>query len=407
MKILYITPPLYGFWECLFEGATEINGLPSFNKPLRKLIENGNQVDIVLLHNTDKLPTFNIKASWLSRESIKGCLFYESKLHLRLFNIISNRKFIRNLLSEVNYDFVYGHGSATEVFRTVVLKKGIPFGQRLYGTFLWDSINKNGLFRTKIKHYIEYRSFKSEKSFLLVTNDGSRGDLVFNCLVKDNKPFDFLYWINGVNIPPRLDDEEIQAFENKLVKKPFIFYVARFDEWKRQERAVRIIEKLNNRGNDIHLYLAGPPEKHNSWYFDYIMNLVHDLGLEKNITYMGEIDATTINIMCKLSLASLSLYDVCNLTNVFHEMLAAGAVVIVKNDGIVNDFINSGENGFLVNDENEAVKLIENLVADLSIGKKVRECAVETSKVKMLSWDERVDQEIELIKKYVKINKDN
>lgn len=405
MKILYITPPLYGFWECLFEGAVEINGLPSFNRPLRKLIENGNQVDIVLLHNMDQLPEFNIKASWLSQDIIKANLFYENRLHLRPFNIIKNRRIIGELLKRGEYDFVYGHGSASEIFRTVALKEGVPFGQRLYGTFMWDSIDKNGLIKTKIKHLIEYTSFKSKKSFLLVTNDGSRGDLVYKEINKNRSPFEFHYWINGVNFPQQLSSEELEEHKNKLVSKPFIFYVARFDEWKRQERAVRIIKKLKERGQDIHLYLAGPPEKNNSNYFEYVMNLVKDLGVEKNVTYMGQIDAKTINIMCKLSLASLSLYDVCNLTNVFHEMLAAGAVIIVKNDGVVNDFINNGENGFIVGNEDEVVSILEDLILDSSIGSNIRNNAIATSKNKMLSWDERIDKEIELITKHVKANK--
>ncbi|AMC94053.1 hypothetical protein AOC36_08645 [Erysipelothrix larvae] len=407
MKILYISPPLYGFWECLFEGATEINGLPSFNKPLRKLIESGHQVDIVLLHNTKNLPNFNIKASWLKREMIKECLYYENKMILRPMNIINNRRIIKRLMNDEHYDFVYGHGSATEIFRSTAHKSGIPFGQRLYGTFLWNSIEKNGLFKTKIKHYIEYNSFKTEKSFLLVTNDGSRGDLTFNAINKGNHPFDFQYWINGVNIPYSITNGELIDFKRKLVSKPFLFYVARFDEWKRQERAVRILKKLIDRGHNIHLYLAGPSEKGNTWYFEYVMDLVEELGLNRNVTYMGHIDAKTIYMMCKLSIASLSLYDVCNLTNVFHEMLAAGSVVIVKNDGVVNDFIKQDENGFVVNYEEEVVDIVEKLLLNPEISKSIRQRAIETSKTKMLNWDQRIDLEIQLITKYAKNKKDS
>lgn len=407
MKILYITPPLYGFWECLFEGATEINGLPSFNRPLKKLIEDGHQVDIVILHSTEKLPEFNIQASWLNNDMIKECLFYENRLLLRPYNIIKNRRIVGNILKEGNYDFVYGHGSASEVFRTLTKKYGVPFGQRLYGTFLYDSIEKNGLFKTKIKHFIEYSSFVSKKSFLLVTNDGSRGNLAFKSINKLNKPYDFKFWINGVNSPAKLSDKALQEYKKKLVEKPFIFYVARFDEWKRQERAVRILKKLNDKGYDMHLYLAGPPEKNNSWYFNHVKNLVDQLGLERNVTFMGQVDSNTINMMCKLAIASLSLYDVCNLTNVFHEMLAAGSVIVVKNDGVVNDFINNGENGFLVNSEDEAVEIIEELILNPSIGKDIRKYAIDTSRNKMMTWEERIDKEIELITQYSVANRDS
>ncbi|PNT91549.1 glycosyltransferase family 4 protein [Clostridium thermosuccinogenes] len=406
MKILYITPPLYGFWECLFEGATEINGLPSFNKPLRKLIESGHKVDFVLLHNIRNLPKFNIKASWLNEQQIKACLYYENKLYLRIPNILKNRRVVRDIIQRGGYDFVYGHGSATEIFRTVAQKQQVPFGQRLYGTFMWDSISKNGYIKTVMSHFIEYLSFKTKKSFLLVTNDGSRGDLVYEKINKKTAPYDFYYWVNGVNYLPEPTEEELHSFKASLASSPFIFYVARFDEWKRQERAVRILKALKDKNVDIHLYLAGPPEKNNPYYFNYVMKLISDLNLEDSVTYMGNINSDTINKMCKLSVASLSLYDVCNLTNVFHEMLAAGAVVIVKNDGVVNDFIRSGENGFLVNDEDEAVTIIERLITEKELGPMIRKNAIATSKSKMKTWDERINDEIDLIKRYVNCLKD-
>lgn len=403
MKILYITPPLYGFRECLFEGATEINGLPSFNKPLRALIEDGHEIDFILIHNTETIPNFNIKASWLNEEQIKACLYYENKLLFRFSNILKNRRIVDAILKTKKYDFVYGHGSASNVFRTIVEKHDIPFGQRLYGTFLWDNINKIGMRKTAIKHYIEYSSFKQKKSFLLVTNDGSRGDLAYKKITKGNAPYEFHYWINGVNPAPETSYESINNFKESLVNSPFIFYVARFDEWKRQEKVVRIIKILKDKNVDIHLYLAGPPEKENPYYFNYIMKLISDMKLESNITYMGNVNSDTINKMCRLAVASLSLYDVCNLTNVFHEMLAAGAVVIVKNDGVVNDFIDNGKNGFLVDDEFEAAGIIEKLIHNENLKAKIRKNAIETSTNRMKTWDDRINDEIELIKKHVKI----
>lgn len=402
MRILYITSPLYGFYECLFDGATEINGLPSFNRPLKNLIEEGNHIDFVLLLNSKSIPEFNIRASWLSPDNIKRCLFYETKPQLRIFNIIKNRRIVDNLLKKERYDFVYGHGSASEIFRVTAKKNDIPFGQRLYGTFMWDEICKHGIRRAKITHLIEYLSFKTRKSFLLVTNDGSRGDLVYKKINTKKTPYEFHYWINGVNVPDNIVAEELDDFKQTLVSKPFVFYVARFDEWKRQERAVSIIKKLKDRGKDIHLYLAGPPEKGNPRYFEYVMNLVKELGVEDRVTYMGHINSRTITMMCKLSIASLSLYDVCNFTNVFHEMLASGAVVVVKNDDVVDDFINNGDNGFLVENEDEVVSIIETLLFDDNLSTKIRERALATSKEKMLNWDQRIDKEIQLIMKHAR-----
>lgn len=404
MKILYITPPLYGFRECLFEGATEINGLPSFNRPLKKLIEEGHEVHFVILYNTETIEKFNIKAHWLSESQIKECIHYDTRLKYRLSNVNMIRRKVGKLIKSERYDFVYGHGSASGIVRKIALKENIPFGQRLYGTFLWDNFQKDGYFKSIFKHIIEYLAFKTRKSFLLVTNDGSRGDLVYRKITKNKSPYEFLYWINGVNRVGDISEDELENYRKNLVSKPFIFYVARFDKWKQQERVVRILKVLKERNIDIHLYLAGPPEKGDPSYFNYIMKCIDEWNLKENVTYMGNVDAKTINIMCKLALASLSLYDVCNLTNVFHEMLAAGAVVVVKDDGVVNEFINHGVNGFLVDTEEDVISLIKELLNNDEMVAKVRENAINTSSTKMKTWEERIDQEIELIKKYASNN---
>lgn len=404
MKILYITPPLYGFRECLFDGATEINGLPSFNKPLKKLIEEGNEIHFVILYNTETIEPFNIKADWLSESQIKECLHYDTRITRRLLNIIEIRKKVNNLIKSEKYDFVYGHGSASSIVRKVAMNKNIPFGQRLYGTFLWNEIQKYGYLKSSFKHLIEYLTFKTRKSFLLITNDGSRGDLVYNKIAKNKSLYEFLYWINGVNRVTDISDDELLKYKQKLVDKPFIFYVARFDEWKQQERAVRILRVLKKNNKDLHLYLAGPPEKGNPSYFNYIMRCIDEWDLNDNVTYMGNIDAKTINIMCKLAVASLSLYNVCNLTNVFHEMLAAGAVVIVKNDGVVNEFIKNGVNGFLVDSEEDAINIIEELINNKDLVSLIRENAIITSNSRIKTWEERIQDEIDLIKKYVYID---
>lgn len=400
MRILYLTPAWFGFREILFEGEVEIKGLPSFTRPLKRLIEKGHKVDFVIMHSSKAIREINIKASWLKKAQIKGFFFYNLKLPQKFLSISKYRNLIKKILETNDYDFVYAHGSSTALARSVVIDRGIPFGQRLYGTFLWNEINRLGYKKACIKHLVEYLSFRKGKSFLLVTNDGSRGDLVQKAICSKRCSYEFYYWVNGVERVEDISDEEVNRFRASLVSKEFLFYVARFDEWKRQDRAVKILHSLRERGNDIHLYLAGPPEEGNHWYFDHVMKIVSDLDLEDHVTYMGNISQRTITIMAKLALASLSLYDVCNLTNVFHELMAAGAIIIVRDDGSTKDFINHGDNGFYVQSDEEAVSIIEELLSSPQSIPSMRMSAIETSKKLVKSWDERVEMEIELIERY-------
>lgn len=405
MKILYVTPPWPGFRECIFNGELDPQGLPSFNKPLKGLIDQGHQVDFVILNSAYrpeyKYENLNIKADWLKKSKVWDVIETNLSFFKRFITYSNLKKAVDKALSSEKYDFVYAHGSSTSVVRSVANKYNIPFGQRLYGTFLWDKIQKKGKLYVSLRHLTEYRAFKTKKAFLLVTNDGSRGDLVKRAIWgKDKPPFEFHYWINGVNKAPQISETDIAEFSKKLVDEPFLFHVARFDSWKRQDRVVRIISELKKRGHKIHLYLAGPNKTIGNSYYEYVMKLIKDLDVEDCITYLGNIDIKTINIMCKLAIASLSLNDVCNLTNVFHEMLAAGAVVIVQNDGTTDGFIHHGVNGYYVNNDNEAVEIIEGLLASSSKIENIRGQAMKTSETKMKSWKQRVEDEINLIKKY-------
>jgi len=411
LRILYITTDYPGFSECLFQGADYPYGLPSFNKVLIGLVERGHEVNYVLIHNKKPFPEYNIKSKWFKKSDIKETLYTGntrlSSLKFKI-NLIS---VVNKLLKTGNYDFVYAHGTAGAISVIPAKWNKTPYAQRLYGTFLWESILHKGKMRTLLNNISEYLIYKTPKKFLLVTNDGSRGDLVFNSIWKNKKaPYQFFYWINGVDKLNNISLEEINEFNNSLSEsKPFIFYCARFDPWKRQDRVIRIIHKLKQKGYVVNAYFAGPTKLYDNstTYYEEILELAKKLQVEDQVRFMGNIDARSISIMNKLSICSMVLHDTCNMTNVFHESLASGAVVIAKEDGVVNDFIRNGENGFLVSSTDEENMLVEdvvNIVKYLIENPKestaIRKNAINTSNDKMLSWDSRIENEISLLEKY-------
>src|SRR5690606_10587776 len=147
-----------------------------------------------------KYENLNIKAGWLKKSKIWDVVETNLSFFKRFITYSNLNKAVDKALSSEQYDFVYAHGSSTSVVRTVANKYNVPFGQRLYGTFLWDKIQKKGQLYVSLRHLTEYKAFKTRKSFLLVTNDGSRGDLVKKAIWGEgNPPYEFHYWINGVN----------------------------------------------------------------------------------------------------------------------------------------------------------------------------------------------------------------
>ncbi len=400
MKILYVTTAWTGLNDVLFNGVEEPRGMPAFIKPLKRLIERGHEVKFLLIHNFEKLPEYKINVNWLRKEQIIGDIRWELSLIKKPISAIKLYAMTFKLLKENKYDFVYAHGESAEPSRIAAKKLNIPFGHRLYGTFLYDYICKNGKFKASIIHYLEYKVFSSKKDFLLITNDGSNGDKAFSLINKNKEPSKFYFLYNGIDHSEEVSENILKERFLSLGATPFLFYVARIDKWKRQEDAIMILNLINKRGYNLKLYLAG--QIINKDYYEELKKLIQKLGLEDNVIYMGVINREQINMMCKLAICSFSLYDMCNLGNVFHEMLSSGAVIMSKNDGSLDNFINHKENGFLLDNIEEAPDYLEQLIRDKDYERSIRENAIKVSRNKMLSWNERVDKEIEIIEGYAK-----
>lgn len=393
MRILYVTDAWHGFREAVFEGSSEMNGLPSFNLVLKKLIREGNSVDFAMVQNRYPDSKLNIGVDWLSEPQFKYIQYLgKGNKFIDYFKFIWN---VNKIIKSGNYDFVYAHGVTTglSIFSSKLYK--VPFGQRVYGTFLWDEYKKSGKQTIFYKHFNQYLTYRLKKSFLLVTNDGSKGDKVYKIINKDQKS-DFYFWTNGVN--REYINQVLDEYTNTPSQK-FIFYPARIDRWKRQDNVIRILAELKNKGIDLFCIFAGSIETGNEQYLNELKELANELGVANQIDFVGNKNLNQIIKFHRDAIATLSLYDVCNFTNVFHEMMASGAVAIVKKDGVTDTIIDHGIDGFLVESNDDVVKILMNII-DLD-NSRIREKAIIKSKKYIKNWDERIDDEIDLIKNAV------
>lgn len=400
MRVLVITDIWIGLQDVLFKG-TNAQGMPAFINPIKEFISQGNDVDFFLIHNYNVFPEYNIKVDWLDEKQIVGNILWSSKSLLKKpLCIYKLQRDIKNLIKHNKYDLIYVHGVHGSLIAKLAQKHNIPFGQRLYGTFFNDYLNKYGVLKSKIRYYTEYKAFTLKKDFLLVTNDGSCGDKVYNKLNKNRKPFDFYFWFNGVDRAEDIPAEQIERCKADLMieDKPFLFYVARITPWKRQDKAIDILNILKQNGYDFNLYIAGQIQDEN--YYEKLIKKVDELNLSKSVKFLGPISKPYVNAMCKDATACFSLYDVCNLGNVFHEMMALGAVVVATDDGTVSQFLSDRKNGFLINDLNNAAQDIIDIFNDKEFENKIRVNAKRTSEERVKSWDDRINDEIVLLKKY-------
>jgi len=403
MKILYITSAWMSFRDVLYNGKEDSNGMPAFENVLKKLINKGYEIDMLVynLFQEDFKKQLNIKSTWLKKINIIRVENIETRNGIlkpvyMINGFYKIYKATKDILKENKYDFIYGHGALADAASLVARKYEIPFGSRRYGETLWDLIEKKGYMYAFFSHIEQIIGYKIKKSFLIATNDGSNMDKCYDKICKNKNNYRFYHLVNGVDTINLTLDEKIKICSDITKGRQYILYVARITNWKRQDLAVQLVYYLMKNNVDIDLLLIGQSDSNG--YLEKIKDIAAKLGVSERVKYLGIKNKKEIYALAENACANLFFYDVCNLGNVFHETLSVGGIVIGKNDGSLDKFIINNENGFLINNIQESVLIIKKLISNKEYYNEIKKRAIETSKMKMLSWDDRSNIELEIIK---------
>lgn len=406
MKILCICCLWESFREVIYGGECNPNGMPASHRVLKRLLECGHDVDYIFYSYfpEDRGKKLYINSDWLKIDNIKDIIYFNkttgfTKLYSYFKGAFALRKSVRKALNKVKYDFIFGQNPTADLIAGIANKHNIPYGCRRFGDQFYNLINTKGYLYACFTQPFEYYSYKVKKSFLVATNDGSGLDKALKIVLKNKKPpYDFYHVLNGVDkIKSGLSISDI----HKKYKTPYLLYVARITPWKRQNLAIEIVKLLKEKGIKIKLYMAG--QKDISFeYYSQLMDLIKLYGIEDQVEYLGVLDQVEIYSMASNATACLSLYDISNLGNVFLEYLASGGVIISINDNSLDGLIINGENGFLIDNMQEAAEIVERLLNEPVLFEKIKSNAMHTANEKIPSWEERVNFEVGLIEQAFK-----
>lgn len=389
IKILYVTPSFTGAEKIILNESNEYSGLPPFVKMIQGLRQRGHDIDFIIVDKKEKSKLYlnNKNNVTFSEWEVKGIG--------RLFSVIRLIGKIKGKIKENKYDFIYGHGSIGAISTIMARINNVPTGQRLYGAY--PLLNKFKQNESKIKIFLKqplyYLSFKLKKEFLIVTNDGTQGDLINEKInQKQKQNFNFYFWTNGVDLlsykKPLIDTQE-----------NFILYPGRIDSQKQQINALNVIEKLKNNECNIKFYFAGDST---FAYAKKVKEAVIQKGLEEQVVFLGAVSREGMGYLYEKALATLLLYDISNKGNTSLEALKAGSIIITYNNSGLNELIENNISGFLINDEKDAAKVISSLVFNEIDVKSIKNKAKEIANLYLESWDERIKKEINLLEKSIK-----
>ena len=395
MRILYVMMLEPGFDDLLFEGLSEARGMPAFVRPLKKLFELGNQVDFVIGTATPNIKEMlNIGPPWL--KSCRYHFVYWNSVGLqRVLSFYRMYRKVENVLRSSAYDFVYGHGTVGSIGCVLGSKHSIPCGLRLYGVVnLANELANKPRIYTILRHPLQYLSFAGSKNFMIVTNDGTRGDLVYKSLAR-KASYNFHFLLNGVERIPKRDFPKVN-YKKKRDGLKVLFCPSRIEPRKQQHLAIEILERLHAIGhNDVYLYFAGHISDPDYWHD--IQAILEKKRISNFVKYLGAIGKEQLLYNYQNSIATLSLCNFSNLGNVTIEALSSGANLIALNDGSLDGIIQNGVNGILIDSAQEGAERISDLIQCPDLSRAMREAAIRHSEKMFLTWGERINIEVQFI----------
>ena len=297
----------------------------------------------------------------------------------------------RKIVQKNNIEKIAGfrsHGSAVAAAIGLLTKRHAT--RRLYGSFLINEIKKPK-WKLFLQHPLEYLSFALPGGTLFITNDGTKGDIVFNKIGSKNVDFKFL--LNGINkeIEQNLDAPEVN------LPSPFMSYVARIADWKRQHLLVEALKILTDKNVDFPKCLIVGPVTHPE-YHSNLMAKIKDYKLEDKVQVIEGLPSAQGHYLLKHSLLSFSLYHTSNLGNVFLETISLGTPMIAINDtGSLNRF---PKDIYLEVGESSPAAVAEVLINALNNPKHLELVAANAkaySTENFYSWKHRASKEVNIL----------
>lgn len=406
MKLLVVARMFSAVRDALQTDGDKAKGMPGFLKAMEYFTRQGMEIDYIFITPVkadEAILNNESKLSFIRTEQIKGILYRDERLNRYTRNAVQAyqlKKLAAKVCKQTRYDFIYAMTPETVCVNELANQLGIPCGMRLFGTFLWSFLRKNGLKKAEFFFKSEIKAYNTPKAFLLTTNDGSNGNDSYNMFCKDKSLYDFHYWVNGLD---RITVNEARKAEvQATISENDLVYVATVTRWKRHDRAIEMLKIMKERGYTGKLLLVGSIPPDSAPYKAELDALIEKYNLQDQVVFKGSMAREDFLYLAMKAKVCPLFQDTTNMGNVFHELFGVGAVIISLNDGSLEGFLEHGKNGFLVENMEQAADIAEKLLSGEIDGEAIRQAAMETSRKLLCSWDERFEKELELIRNAIK-----
>lgn len=367
-----IMPAVYEFYNYL--GSTQDHSFEAiiFHPSVSKIIPfpNGSTIEIKAL----KIP------------------FHYLRKFISLYSIYQIGK--QKLQSE-DFDVVYGMTIYANVAARLGRKTNTLSVSRLFGSLIYDIIQKKKYISLYTRFILQYFEAKSPSDIIICTEDGTEFDRAL-ARINPGKKAHLLY--NGINVELKKTLLEIPVSKIDLkTNKPIRFIsFGRLTQWKRHDLSIRVIHQLINEFGirNITLHILGNGEEKES-----LTSLVRNLELDEFIQFIDPVPHKKIPTVLKNHDIALFFYDASNLGNSLWEAALSGRALCVRATGKTNEVFTNGQNALVCDSEDPRIiathifKYLQDHNKDMA---KQGRLLVDQL---LPSWPERIAHEMDIISK--------
>ena len=296
-------------------------------------------------------------------------------------------------------DVVYGHFFAAAPVAWLIGKLfGVPNITRMYGTFLYPWLQP---FWKRMLKFEDVLAFKIPCAYLIVTNDGTRGDDCAKALrVPENR---LKFWRNGIEKGVYEAEFDSAAFKEAMGiprADKIILSLGRLVRWKGVDRLLAALPDVLKQCPDTSVLLVGDGEDRSR-----LEKMADTLCVRHKVKFVGGVVHQETSRYMNAADLFVSLYHLSNVGNPLLEALCCGKCIVTLSNGATPKLVRDGVTAILV-DENRLselpsvmVSLLKNDTKRACMGQAARKFAIE----KLQTWPERLAMEVELIEQLVGI----
>lgn len=403
-NILLITKLWTGAEQFFLEGRDEFSGLPPFETLMRKLLilDEIDEIHILLfipIKKSNKYKkTIHIPEKYIEKIKVYP-VYYKNKFESITKAFLQIPKIIKKTRTE-SIKFTYGIGRYGALSGLLTVFCGIPNARTIYGTFLSERINKNKCL-IFLRAPLDYLTFTLPAEALFVLNDGTRGDDVFKKLNSKNQRIKkFVFKLAGVPRDIQSITKPIDEETYRKIPENYISYIGRIDNWKGQIRFIETLENLRNKGLYVYGVIVGQISDES--YYKKMLDTINKYNLWDRILLIKGLSHEQTLTILKNSTLSCFFYDVSNLSIAFLESLKLGVPTIAINVKNSLKVIPKGTYHELseeaLNNIEQRAMAIELILTDHQYRTQLSQKALEFGN-KLQTWDEYIEDEIEIIRK--------